>query len=67
MTFEQYLNLVDQTYNNLNWRYGQTVMNILYSVWKEKHDELVSSEYDCYYDDSSVSLTLDKLEKEWLI
>lgn len=66
MTYIEYLDLVDKTYNSFNWRYGQTIMNVLYSVWKEKYNELLASENDCYYDDSMVSMTLDKLEKEWI-
>jgi hypothetical protein len=65
MTFEEFLKLVDQTYTNFNWRYGQSVMNVLHSVNKIKYEKLVASENDCYYDDNMVRITLDKLEKEW--
>jgi hypothetical protein len=65
MTFQEFLNLVDQTYNNFNWRYGQCVMNVLHSVDKIKYENLLATENDCYYDDSMVAITLDKLQKEW--
>ena len=31
-------------------------MNVLHTVWKEKHDELMASEDDFYYDDGSVRM-----------
>jgi hypothetical protein len=65
MTFQEFLNLVDQTYNNFNWRYGQCVMNVLHSIDKIKYENLLATENDCYYDDSMVRITLDKLQKEW--
>jgi hypothetical protein len=65
MTFEEFLKLVDQTYNSFNWRYGQTIMNVLHSVDKIKYEQLVATENDCYYDDGMVRITLDKLKKEW--
>jgi hypothetical protein len=65
MIFEEFLKLVDQTYDNFNWRYGQCLMNVLYSVDKTKYENLLATENDCYYDDSMVRITLDKLQKEW--
>lgn len=65
MSFEEFLKLVDQTYYNFNWRYGQTLMNVLYSIDKTKYNNLLATENDCYYDDSMVRITLDKLNKEW--
>lgn len=47
------------------WRYGQTVMNILYDVWPEKYNEFKDSVYDCFYSNKNLDLTLEKLEKEW--
>jgi hypothetical protein len=40
-------------------------MNVLYSVDKTKYENLLATENDCYYDDSMVRITLDKLQKEW--
>jgi hypothetical protein len=65
MTFEEFLNLVDQTYNNFNWRYGQTIMNVLHSVDKIKYENLLATENDCYYDDGMVKIVLNKLQEEW--
>jgi hypothetical protein len=65
MTFEEFTKLVDQTYDSFNWRYGQCLMNVLYSVDKTKYENLLATENDCYYDDSMVRITLDKLKKEW--
>jgi hypothetical protein len=65
MSFEEFLKLVDQTYSSFNWRYGQCVMNVLHSVNKNKYENVLATENDCYYDDSMVRITLDKLKKEW--
>ena len=65
MTFTEFVDLVDKTHHSFSWRYGQSIMNVLYYAWKEKHDELLASENDCYYDDSKAKNTLTKLEKEW--
>lgn len=68
MSFKNFLDFVDETYNehSFHWRYGQTIMNVLHGVWPEKYKQLTSSEYDCFYDDGMVRITLDKLEKEWI-
>jgi len=65
--FDEFLKIVDQTYNNhvFELRYGQTVMNVLNKIWPEKYHEMTTLEYDCFYDDGLVNLTLDKLKKEW--
>lgn len=47
------------------WRYGQTLMNVLYDVWPDKHNRIMHTEYDCFYSDGNVAKLLDKLEKEW--
>jgi hypothetical protein len=65
MTFEEFLKLVDQTYNHFNWRYGQCVMNVLHTVNKNKYEHLLATEKDCYYNDSIVHNTLYELQKEW--
>lgn len=78
MTFEEFLRKVDDTFISHQaarsggkisvanqWRYGQTVMNVLYDAWPEKYKELTGSEYDCFYSNSNVESTLGKLEKEW--
>ena len=47
------------------WRYGQTLMNVLYDVWPDKHNRIMHTEYDCFYSDENAAKLLDKLEKEW--
>ncbi len=67
LSFEQFLNRVDKVYyeNEFELRYGQTIMNVLYQVWPEKHKEISNGDYDCFYDDRTAKSTLDYLEKEW--
>jgi hypothetical protein len=67
MTFEQFLDKIDNTYNYYSFelRYGQTVMNVLAKYDSEKYKKITGTEYDCFYDDGIVSKTLDKLKKEW--
>jgi hypothetical protein len=67
ISFKDFLQLVDDTYNHyvFRWRYGQTIMNTLYTVWPDKYKEMIDTKEDCFYDDGIVKLTLDKLEKEW--
>jgi hypothetical protein len=65
MKFLEFLNLVDRTYHLFNWRYGQSLMNVLYSVSPSKYDNLVAAGEDCYYDDSKVHQVISKLENEW--
>lgn len=63
-TYQEYLTLVNNTYNTFGWRYGQTVMNVLYAVYPEKYVSLVMTDDDCYYDDNKVTNTL-KIIEEW--
>lgn len=69
MNFDEFLAKVDEFYNSQPFenklRYGQTIINILHEVRPEKYKELTGTDYDCFYDDAIVRLTLDKLEKEW--
>jgi hypothetical protein len=65
MSYQDYVILVDQTFHTFNWRYGQTIMNVLYSVSPNKYTELVGGEYDCYYEDSKALNTLKFLNEHW--
>jgi hypothetical protein len=65
MTYEKFLNLVDQAYNQFNWRYGQSLMNVLHGVWPEKYKEIVESDYDVYYNESNVPKVLKKIQENW--
>ena len=80
ITFEQFLKKVDDTFlshqaarsrakikESNQWRYGQTVMNVLWDVWPEKYREIKDSDFGCFYNDSIVESTLNKLEKEWIV
>ena len=48
MKYDEFLNLVDRTSNNFNWRYGQALMNVLYSTRPEKYEEINNLKLDCY-------------------
>lgn len=80
MTFKEFLSKVDEFFlggqvyrqqpnepisvsNQL--RYGQALMNVLYDVWPEKYNEIKGTDIDCFYSNSTVNLTLSKLEQEW--
>lgn len=78
MTFIEFVKKVDDTFlehqaSRSNgkisaanqWRYGQTVMNVLYDVWPKKYAEISNSDIDCFYTNRNVALVLNKLEKEW--
>lgn len=68
VSFVQFLDLIDKNYyeNEFEVRYGQTVMNTLNRIWPEKYKELSGGQYDCFYDDGTAELTLQKLKKEWV-
>ena len=67
MTFEQFVQKVDDFYydHSFEMRYGQSLMNILHKVWPKKYKEISGGDLDCFYDDGTVRLTLEHLEKEW--
>ena len=70
MTFEEFLLKVEETFVNNQaaanqWRYGQTVMNVLWDIWPEKHNEIKDSDFNCFYTNRNVAMVLNKLEKEW--
>lgn len=65
MTYQAFVKIVDQTSNNFNWRYGQALMNVLYTVSKEKYNEICDSELDSYNDDSVIPKLLRLLEDDW--
>lgn len=67
ISYKDFLQIVDDTYNEnaFVFRYGQTVMNVLHKIWPEKYKQLMQINYDCFYDDGMVDITLEKLKKEW--
>lgn len=68
ISFEKFLDMVNYIYHESEFelRYGQTIMNLLYQVWPEKYKQITHSEYDCFYNDDIVELTLQKLRNEWI-
>jgi len=80
ITFDEFLKKVDDTFLSHQaarsrgkikienqWRYGQTIMNVLWEIWPEKYQEIKGSDFDCFYNNATVQSTLDKLEKEWIV
>jgi hypothetical protein len=76
MTFKEFIKKVDDTFWSYQasrgkvsaanqWRYGQTVMNVLHDVWHTKYLEISDSDMDCFYSNHNVGIVLNKLEKEW--
>lgn len=67
ISFEEFLNRVDEVYlyHSFEWRYGQTIMNVLRDIWSDKYNELTATEYDCFYNDKMAQTTLDKLKRDW--
>lgn len=69
MTFKKFLYTVQHRHNLEPYknilRYGQVIMNELYIVWPEKYNQILGSDYDCFYDDNKTDITLDKLKNEW--
>lgn len=68
MTFHKFLVEVDQNFyiHKDELRYGQIVMNILSNMWREKYDNLMERNIDCFYDEKKVPEVLRTLEKEWV-
>jgi len=66
-SYRDFLTTINDTFWNHKpiLRYGQTIMNVLYDVWPEKHKEIVGSVYDCFYDDTKVESLLNLLETNW--
>jgi hypothetical protein len=80
MTFEEFLDKVQEDfYSNQHarrnqrhpisesnqWRYGQALMNVLWQTNRDKYNEITGTEYDCFYLNSIVPKTVQKLKEEW--
>lgn len=65
--FEYFLRLVDDMFWNHkpHLRYGQSLMNVLYDIWPEKYSSITGTDLDCFYDDGTVILLIEHLEKTW--
>ena len=78
MKFTEFLKKVDDTFLEHQasrsdgkisaanqWRYGQTLMNVLHYVWHRKYLEISDSDLNCFYTNRTVAMVINKLEKEW--
>lgn len=65
MKYSEFTRLIESTSNYFNWRYGQTLMNILHGIWPEKYAEITESEYDPYYHEDNVPKVLELLKENW--
>lgn len=67
ISFDDFIKIVDREYldYSFEYRYGQTLMNILRIVWLEKYSSLTNTEYDCFYNDGIVTKTLERLKNDW--
>ena len=65
MSYDEFVREVDRTSQSFNWRYGQTLMNVLHAVWPEKYAEITNLELDCYYNEEVVPATLKFLKVDW--
>jgi hypothetical protein len=65
MSYDEFVKLVDQTSVQFNWRYGQSLMNVLHGAAPDKYSEIMNLELDCYYNDDMVPATLKFLKYDW--
>jgi hypothetical protein len=65
MNYSEFRNKVDHDLKKYGLRYGQTVMNSLAEVWPEKSRQLISTDWDCFYNDNKADTLLNYLEKTW--
>lgn len=70
MTFDTFLALVN-TYRQKHpeQRYGQSVMNVLYSCRPALHDAAMAQRRDLYYltESADIQTTLDWLQTQWSV
>lgn len=48
------------------WRLGQAYFNYAEELYPEETNQLRGTEYDCFYDDTKISLFLHELNKQLL-
>ncbi len=65
LPFDRFVSLVNQYYeeNKNTQRYGQSVMNVLWTIWPEEYRRITETEYDCFYTENDK--TLEKLKESW--
>lgn len=68
MTYEEFLDKVERSYDDhsFEWRYGQTLMNVLSEIWPDKYRQLTYTYNDCFYDDRMIEKTKTILKNEWI-
>lgn len=68
MTYDKFLHSVDQYCSkHLRMRYGQAVMNVLYSFDQTLHDQVISDGLDIFYvtNRADIDRTLAYLQARW--
>lgn len=69
MNFEEFLAKVDSVFNSFSYkhqlRYGQCVMNTLYESRPDLYEKIKGTDFDCFYDNSTVAFTLNHIEAIW--
>ena len=66
MTFEEFLwDVIKTVAKHHSLRVGQAIMNKLYECNRSKYESILAGEYDCFYSESIVDKTLEKLKGEW--
>lgn len=67
MTYTQFKNKWEEVLLNKPpyIRKGQSLMNFLAEVWLEEYKRITSTDYDCFYTDNLINITLEHLEKVW--
>ena len=64
MDYESIINVIELTKAQLvNWRYGQTVFNVLYFHYPVFADSIRATELDPFYRDDIAPKTLDAFAK----
>jgi len=61
--FQDLKNKAKETHHQSSLRYGQAIMNLLFSRHPEIYQEITGTELDCFYDDEKVENLLEYLEK----
>lgn len=65
VTFQDFKDSIDKELTRGDFRHGQAIMNCLAEKWPTKHQELVDTFLDCYYDDKKIENTMKYLEQAW--
>lgn len=63
MSFEEFVEKISVP--EKHQRYGQHLMNELFSVRRDLYDFISGTDYDCFYDNKRVNDTLTFLSENW--